>query len=904
MAEISATQWQELNPLLDELLEAPAAIRAQRLAQIGRDDEALASQLETLLRQRTAVERDGFLEGEVFTPAKQPPLAGQAIGAYTLERPLGEGGMGAVWLAHRSDGRYKGQVAVKFLNLALLARGGAERFAREGNMLARLTHPNIARLLDAGVAAGATIGGQPYLVLEYIEGLPIDRYCDGEVLPIDRRLHLFLDVLAAVAHAHANLILHRDLKPSNILVTAPGQVKLLDFGIGKLLANQDTAASATELTQVAGHAFTLDYAAPEQVQSGDVTTATDVYALGVLLYQLLAGGHPTALPTQTPVERVRAIIEKEPALASEAAAKADDITVQARATSAPRLARALRGDLDNIVAKALKKQVTERYPTVAALADDLRRYLDDKPVSARADSLAYRASKFVRRYRLIVGASAVVCVTLVAGLAGTLWQAREAAHQRDRALAQLQRAESTADFMSLMIFNAWGVDERLSVRDFLTRSEALALGQFSGQGERQAVVLQSLGAYYASLGENREAERLHRRAKSLLPPTADLSVRATVECSHAVQTALLGDVKPAKADLERWAMHPDVEPQVAVQCDIYLAQIAQTYNDPQGALRHAQRAEKRLLAAPYSPPTLVASLHGDLGFGFAMNDRIAEADRHYDAAIRMYRELNQGESAAVVAILNNWALVSIRAGDYRHALQQLEEVIRIATSRGTGSVPSYAIYNRAFVLLGLGRYEESIAEADRAIAMAKRTSNRNIWFRSLVTKIGAHAELGDVKAAEAVYGDAEALSREMAAGGFDPHLLALRRAKIELVRGQPEEARRKMEEVVAAFPDPQGAGGVLANALQLRAEALDRLGERAAALADIQTALAIAHRLQGGRPHSLRAGQLWLLSARIKRDAGDVAGARADGAKADEHLKIMLDDEHPDRRLARALAAS
>ncbi len=223
--------------------------------------------------------------------------------------------------------------------------------------------------------------------------------------------------------------------------------------------------------------------------------------------------------------------------------------------------------------------------------------------------------------------------------------------------------------MSLMIFNAWGVDERLSVRDFLARSEALALGQLSGQNERQAVVLQSLGAYYASLGDNREAERLHRRAKSLLPATADLSVRATIECSHALQTALLGDVKPAKADLERWARHPDVGPQVAVQCDMYLAHIAQTYNDPQAALHHAQSAEKRLLTAPYAPPTLKASLHGDLGFGFAMNDRIADADRHYDAAIRIYRELNQGETPPSLrfSITGRWSAFAPETIDMRCA---------------------------------------------------------------------------------------------------------------------------------------------------------------------------------------------------------------------------------------------
>ena len=208
MAEISATQWRELSPLLDELLEAQHETRVQRLAQIRRDDAALAMQLETLLNQRTGVEREGFLEDSAFAVAQQPSLAGQTIGAYTLREVIGHGGMGTVWRAERSDGRYQATVAVKFLNLALLERGGVERFAREGNLLARLSHPNIARLLDAGVTAGA----QPYLVLEYIDGVPIDVWCDQRSLSIEARLRLFLEVLAAVAHAHSNLILHRDLE--------------------------------------------------------------------------------------------------------------------------------------------------------------------------------------------------------------------------------------------------------------------------------------------------------------------------------------------------------------------------------------------------------------------------------------------------------------------------------------------------------------------------------------------------------------------------------------------------------------------------------------------------------------------------------------------------------------------
>src|SRR6185295_16007701 len=227
--------------------------------------------------------------------------------------------MGTVWLAHRSDGRYEARVAVKLLNLALLGPGGIERFRREGNALGRLTHPNIARLMDAGV----THAGQPYLVLEYIDGETINRWCEGRALDVRSRVRLFLDVLDALAHAHSKLILHRDLKPSNILVTPEGQVKLVDFGIAKLLDDESGAAPMAGLTQLAGQAFTPEYAAPEQLQGGEVTSATDVYALGVLLYVLLTGQHPLAGGEQTPLDRLRAIVDTDPRRPSEAGRSAD-----------------------------------------------------------------------------------------------------------------------------------------------------------------------------------------------------------------------------------------------------------------------------------------------------------------------------------------------------------------------------------------------------------------------------------------------------------------------------------------------------------------------------------------------------------------------------------------------------
>ncbi|HEX6964677.1 MAG TPA: serine/threonine-protein kinase, partial [Gemmatimonadaceae bacterium] len=276
MGVMDRDHWRVLEPLLDHALELSVEARASWLDALRDESPALAGELATLLSGEEAADQRGFLN----VPLGVRP-EGMEIGAYTLERALGQGGMGSVWLARRTDGRFEGFAAVKLLNLALLGPAGQARFRREGSVLARLTHPGIARLMDAGVCAS----GQPYLVLEYVDGEPIDRYADAHHLPLDARVRLVLDVLAAVGHAHANLIVHRDLKPSNILVTRDGVVKLLDFGIAKLLRD-DLAEGRSALTAESAHLMTPEFAAPEQVSGGTITTATDVYACGVLLYLL------------------------------------------------------------------------------------------------------------------------------------------------------------------------------------------------------------------------------------------------------------------------------------------------------------------------------------------------------------------------------------------------------------------------------------------------------------------------------------------------------------------------------------------------------------------------------------------------------------------------------------------
>jgi serine/threonine protein kinase len=408
---IDPERWKALSPYLDDALEMASGQREIWLRDLASRHPAIAADLRILLAEYQDLDRAGFLDGTASRHSRTASLAGQVIGAYTLVSPIGAGGMGSVWLAQRSDGRFEGSAAVKLLDASLIGRAGEERFIREGTILARLTHPSIAHLIDAGV----TPNGQPYLVLEYVQGEHIDVYCDNRQLDVPARVRLFLNVLTAVAHAHAHLVVHRDIKPSNVLVrthdversAASHGVKLLDFGIAKLVGpeSESDRGAAIPTTEDSGWALTPQYAAPEQLTGGAVTTATDVYSLGVLLYALLSGRHPAARGLGSPAALIEVIVEMEALRLSDAVARTpaeDDGEVERaarRRTTPDGLRRMLMGDLDTIVAKALKKDPQERYPSVTAFADDLRRYLNDHPIAARPDAVSYRAAKFVHRHR-------------------------------------------------------------------------------------------------------------------------------------------------------------------------------------------------------------------------------------------------------------------------------------------------------------------------------------------------------------------------------------------------------------------------------------------------------------------------------------------------------------------------
>ena len=494
MSTLTPDHWKAVSPYLDQALEMPAEEREAWLASLGEQNPTLAAHLRTLLDEHRALVQEQYLEQGPYRSVEKR-LAGKTIGAYTLRSPIGQGGMGTVWLAERTDGRFQRRVAVKFLSIGFA--GSGERFKREGSIVGRLTHPHIAELLDAGVSPP----GQPYLILEHVDGDHIDRYCDQRMLNVEERVRLFLDVLDAVAHAHANLIVHRDIKPSNVLVSNDGQVKLLDFGIAKLLEGEGRAGAVTQLTREGGGALTPEYAAPEQVTGGAVTTATDTYALGVLLYVLLTGQHPAGRGTHTPADLVKAIVEGEPRRLSEVVevggTEPERITNAAnRSTTPDKLCRVLRGDLDTVVVKALKKDPKERYPAVTALADDLRRYLKHEPISAQPDTIAYRVGKFVRRNRMAVALATLTLLASCAGIVGTLMQARTARVQRDFAFQQLTHAESINDLDNFLLTDAAPSGKPFTANELLGRAEHLVERQHDLNDVNRIQLLISIGRKY------------------------------------------------------------------------------------------------------------------------------------------------------------------------------------------------------------------------------------------------------------------------------------------------------------------------------------------------------------------------------------------------------------------------
>ena len=497
--------WRRVREVLEHALELASDRRSVYLQEVCAGNTALRLEVEALI---AADERagTGFLAGSAVeastllaAPEEPESLAGTRIGPYQIVEEIGHGGMGTVYRAVRADDQYRKQVAIKVVRGGLGDEFRVHRFRAERQILANLDHANIARLLDGG----ATEDGRPYVVMEYIEGRPIDEYCDQRKLPVPERLKLFRTVCSAVAYAHQRLVIHRDIKPANILVTEEGEAKLLDFGIAKIL---DPEAAGVEQTVTVLRLMTPEYASPEQVRGEAITTASDVYSLGVVLYGLLTGRRPYGRASRVARDIVQAVIETEPEKPSASVTRAETVTAQAvsetRDEIPEKLQRRLRGDLDNIVLKALRKEPERRYASVDQFSEDIRRHLEGLPVIARPDTFFYRSSKFVKRHKAGVAASITVLLTLVVGLVITVHETYIARAERAKAERRFNDVRKLANSLLFEVHDAIQtlpgatparkliVDRALQYLDALAKE---AKGDLSLQRE--------LGAAYEKVGD-------------------------------------------------------------------------------------------------------------------------------------------------------------------------------------------------------------------------------------------------------------------------------------------------------------------------------------------------------------------------------------------------------------------
>ena len=489
-------RWKQVEAVFEQALELSETDRAGFFEAKCDGDEELRRQVQSLLDSHAKAgtfmdKRSLFVSEDAVADARTSVAAGELIGPYRVVRELGRGGMGAVYLAERADQQYQKRVAIKLIKRGMDTAAVLRHFRRERQILADLDHPNIARLFDGGT----TESGLPYFVMEYIEGVPIDEYCGSHALSIQERLNLFVQVCAAVSYAHQHTVIHRDIKPSNILVADEGVPKLLDFGIAKVLTAGENAEALMTVTGM--RPMTPEYASPEQVLSQPLTTASDIYSLGVVLYELLTGSSPYRLTTRSPREVERAINEQAPV-------KPSTVISEHNRKSQIANRKSLKGDLDNIVLMALRKEPARRYQSVEQFAHDIRRHLENRPVLARKDTLGYRARKFIQRNRVATAAGVLVFVSLVGGLVATAWQAHRATLQKMRAERRFNDVRRLAHSVLFDYHDAIkGLPGATAVRERLVKDALIYLDSLTRESSGDPALQRELAAAYERVGDVR-----------------------------------------------------------------------------------------------------------------------------------------------------------------------------------------------------------------------------------------------------------------------------------------------------------------------------------------------------------------------------------------------------------------
>ncbi len=854
---MGADRWQRIRELFDRFADMPREQWRPQLAEACGGDPALEREVlalleadaDTAFRPREMLARQlNEFDGQAENQAEQS-LAGTRLGPFRLVRPIGRGGMGAVWLADRADGEYAQQVAIKLVRSTWDSAELHARFRSERQMLADLHHQNIASLVDGGV----TDDGKPWLALEYVDGIDLCLYAEQQRLDLRQRVDLFLTACAAVSHAHAHLIVHRDLKPSNILVRRDGMVKLLDFGIAKLIDASD--AQTTVL-----RAFTPEYAAPEQIRGDAVTTAIDIYTLGLLLYELLTGRRPYALDQTTPSAYERAVLEQTPTRPSQAVTHNDgNGTAAARAAqrrlTPHSLKRELRGDLDAIVLKALRKEPEQRYASVQDMAADLRAWQQRRPVAARRGGWRYDAARFLQRHAVAAGMAVVAVLALCGGLGVALWQAQQARLQRDVAVAESAKSRAVLEFMS-GLFELADPDKargnQVTARELLTRGAERIRGQFSQQPAVRAELLTAIAGAQEGLGLYAEALPLAEEASRLTRDLRRPALHRAAEIDRVQILHRLGRYRealtlleplrsgPAPADRDAEAALAEVEYRRALTL-----QALNRFDEADRAYARAYREQLRLYGAADRRAQDTAMRYVTL---LMLRDHPAQAARLARETLTAVRGSAGKTDPHLAQAIDTLAMVLSNTGPLSEAetLRREEIAIRRA-SQGAEHPDTVGAFNDLGSVQYAQRRFAEAAESFRQVLAHRRTKFGNAHPSvALVANNLANCELELNHPGTALPLAREALRIRMALYGPKHHGTAsslLTLGAIELDMGEYGAGERHLRQALDAYDATLGPNNAFAlPALRelARAELLSGRADPACATAERAYALAQA----------------------------------------------------------------
>jgi serine/threonine-protein kinase len=818
-------RWDEVRELFLRVADLDPAAREAHLDEACGEDPDLRREVESLLgrndRSETFLPRviERAAQDLVGDPASDPAARPARIGPYRVIELLGRGGMGSVYLAEREGGPFQQQVALKVLRTGLNDTDMAARFKSERQILADLRHPNIAGLVDGGT----TEDGVPFLAMEYVQGRRIDRWCDQDRKSIEQRIDLFRVVCSAVQAAHRSLVVHRDLKPANILVTTDGHVKLLDFGIAKILGPSSHSHTVV-VTRTIDRLLTPAFASPEQVSGDAVTTASDVYSLGVILYELLAGTNPHAFKDHSATEIERVVCRTDPERPSQAVRRRIGTAEGAEAArlrglSEDRLARRLAGDLDTIIMTALRKEPDRRHSSVEALSEDLRRHAAGLPVMARPDTLSYRASKFVKRHRTAVVATSAAMVAVLAFGVQSSVNARQAVRERDRALAAEERARieaETADRVSAFLIDLFRVadpsesrGEEISVRALLDRGAGRIDDELAGEPEIQARLLEAVGEVYSNLGEYATAGELLERSVDLLRENDPASPELPEALNGYAKVRFdLGDRDAAEAltrealSVARQTFDGDHQQTALALNNLgWIAYEKGAYEEAERVLSEALEMRRRVWGDEHGE---VAETLFNLGTVALELNRVDEAVARMEQAHDMRRRILGPDHPVTLGGIGNVVAALEAQKQYSRGLQRLVETIPTAIGIFGPEHPDIAYLEvmRGRQLRFLGRTDEARKAFDEALRIERYVRGPDHPYVGYAQiQIGTLcAGEGELDAAEAAFLEALRIYRRAYPEGDRNVADTLGKlAELALQRGRGNEALRLARESRAVF---------------------------------------------------------------------------------------------------------